>query len=210
MDLCCYAAHWVRALVGEEPALSPAVSTLGLLGADLTMDADLVFPSGVTARVASSVLEGVPLNTSLEIVGTRGSVRVDNLGFPSIGHSIRGVIDGVDRSLTVRGAETYDHQLDAIIRRLASGEPLLTEGDDPIGNMVVIDAIYAEAARGEAPQRVAPPDAAALPHGGPWALIPRSGLLTRRSARSIVPSTIPIPSVAARHREPTEDTRHTE
>ncbi len=148
MDLGCYPVHWVRALMGEEPTVSRAVSTLGPLGADVTMDADLLFPSGATARVTSSMLEGVPLNTSLEIVGTRGSVRVDNLVFPSTGHSIREEIDGIVRSLTVRGAETYDHQLDAIVRGLASGEPLLTEGDDPIGNMAVIDAIYAEAERG--------------------------------------------------------------
>ncbi|MBG6058116.1 putative dehydrogenase [Cryobacterium sp. MP_M5] len=145
MDLGCYPVHWVRALIGEEPTVTDAFATLNPLGADLSMDARLLFPSGVTARVTSSMIEGTPLNTSLDIIGTRGTVHVDNLVFPSTGHSIREEIDGITRSLTVRGAETYDHQLDAIIRGLAGGEPLPTEGDDPVGNMTVIDAIYAAA-----------------------------------------------------------------
>jgi hypothetical protein len=44
---------------------------------------------------------------------------------------------------TVAGRTTYDHQLEAVLGALDSGGPLPTEGDDPIGNMAVIDAIYA-------------------------------------------------------------------
>ena len=46
---------------------------------------------------------------------------------------------------TVGGQETYDHQLTAVIDALATGSPLPTEGDDPVGNMLAIDAIYASA-----------------------------------------------------------------
>lgn len=145
MDLGCYPVHWVRALMGEEPTITGAVATLNPLGADLSMDATMIFPSGVTARVTSSMIEGTPLNSSLDIIGTKGTAHVDNLVFPSTGHSIREQINGLTRSLTVRGAETYDHQLDAVIRGLASGEALPTEGDDPVGNMTAIDAIYSAA-----------------------------------------------------------------
>lgn len=68
-------------------------------------------------------------------------MRVDNIVFPSAGHSIRLTTDGVPRVSTVAGRTTYDHQLEAVL----TGLPLPTEGDDPIGNMAVIDAIYASA-----------------------------------------------------------------
>jgi hypothetical protein len=45
----------------------------------------------------------------------------------------------------VAGEETYDHQLAAVVGALATGEPLPTEGRDPVGNMRVIDAVYAAA-----------------------------------------------------------------
>ena len=54
-------------------------------------------------------------------------------------------IDGVPRRCTVAGDETYDHQLAAVLDALASGEPLPTEGRDPVANMRVIDAVYAAA-----------------------------------------------------------------
>jgi predicted dehydrogenase len=65
--------------------------------------------------------------------------------FPSAGHSIIETVDGIDRISTVAGLMTYDHQLEAVVRALASGEPTLTEGADIIANATVIDAIYAAA-----------------------------------------------------------------
>ena len=53
-------------------------------------------------------------------------------------------IDGVSRGAP-SPEETYDHQLAAVLAALASGEPLPTEGRDAVGNMRVIDAVYAAA-----------------------------------------------------------------
>ena len=87
-----------------------------------------------------------PQETStLDIVGTRGTAHVDNLVFPSMGHSISETIDGITRFSTVRGLTTYDHHLDAIIVAVANHTPLPTEGADSINNMIIIDAIYAAA-----------------------------------------------------------------
>ncbi|RFA28094.1 dehydrogenase [Subtercola boreus] len=141
MDLGCYPLHWVRAFLGEEPEVVEASATLNPLGADLSVDALLRFPSGVEARVTSAMVEHPHLNASFDAVGTLGTLHVENLVFPSRGHSLTSRIDGVERNWTVRGEETYDHQLDA----LSSGVPLLTEGADSVANMVLIDAIYAAA-----------------------------------------------------------------
>lgn len=85
------------------------------------------------------------LNSSLEIVGTEGKLVVKNLVFPSKGHSIVHSKNGVDRIWAVRGLETYDHQLDAVVRALTSGVQLPTEGFDSLANMNTIDAIYTAA-----------------------------------------------------------------
>ncbi|MCU1480261.1 MAG: putative dehydrogenase [Subtercola sp.] len=145
MDLGCYPVHWVRTLLGEEPAVTSAEATLNPLGADLTMDARLLFPSGVVAQVTSSMAEGVGLNSSLDVEGSLGRLHVDNLVFPSAGHSITLTLDGLDYVSTVAGLTTYDHQLAAVVDALASGDSLPTEGADPVANMHLIDSIYAAA-----------------------------------------------------------------
>lgn len=147
MDLGCYPVHWVRAFMGEEPAVVRASATLNSLGADLSVAADLQFPSGAKALITSAMLEQPGhLNSSLEVLGTEGKLVVNNLVFPSKGHSITQSNNGLDRTWTVRGLETYDHQLEAIVHGLESGDELLTEGPDSLSNMKVIDGIYAAAA----------------------------------------------------------------
>ncbi|MCU1510049.1 MAG: putative dehydrogenase [Glaciihabitans sp.] len=145
MDLGCYSVHQIRALIGEEPAVISAAATLNPFGADLSMDADLAFPSGVLAKVTCTMVEDTPFNSSVELIGTAGTARFNNLVFPSRGHNIQIVVDGLTSAFTVAGRETYDHQLEAVVRGLESGDPLLTEGTDPVHNMAIIDAIYESA-----------------------------------------------------------------
>ena len=145
MDLGCYPIHWVRAALGAEPRVCAARATLNPLGADLEIEADLEFPGGISARVSASMAEGVPLASTLTVAGERGVLHVDNVVFPAQGHSIATEIDGVPRRRTVAGEETYDHQLAAVVDALASGRALPTEGQDPVDNMRVIDAVYAAA-----------------------------------------------------------------
>ncbi|TLM86591.1 Gfo/Idh/MocA family oxidoreductase [Pseudarthrobacter sp. NamE2] len=146
MDLGCYPVHWVRAFMGEEPTVVRATGSLNPLGADLDIAAELQFPSGATALISSAMVEQPGhLNSSLEVLGTEGKLVVNNLVFPSRGHSITQSSNGLDRTWTVRGFETYDHQLEAIVQGLQSGRKLLTEGRDSLSNMKVIDGIYAAA-----------------------------------------------------------------
>jgi predicted dehydrogenase len=143
MDLGCYAVHHVRELVGEEPEVRSATWTANPSGADMSIDAELLFPSGVTGRVRADMDHEFVDET--RITGKRGEVLVVGPVFPSHGHRIRWTRDGITRNETVAGAETYDHQLAAVVAALAAGTPLPTEGEDPVANMAVIDAIYAAA-----------------------------------------------------------------
>lgn len=145
MDLGCYPVHWVRAAMNTEPEIMDATGTVNSLGADLSMDASLRFASGATGRISCTMVDGTALNSSLDIVGTLGTLHVDNMVFPSKGHTLSETRDGVTRNWTVGGLETYDHQLKAVVTALESGERLPTEGIDSIANMRAIDAIYAAA-----------------------------------------------------------------
>jgi predicted dehydrogenase len=145
MDLGCYPVHWLRALMADEPDVLDATATVNSLGADLSMEASLRFPSGATARMTCSMVEGSELNSSLDVVGTLASLHVDNLVFPSKGHFVSETSGGITRNWTVAGLESYDHQLAAVVAGLASGETLPTEGTDPVAQMQAIDAIYTAA-----------------------------------------------------------------
>jgi predicted dehydrogenase len=145
MDLGCYPVHWLRSFTGEEPAVSSAHVTTGPAGADEITEARLAFPSGITARVETSMAPGVALEQWLEVEGSAGTLKVTGMVFPSRGHSLTETVDGLPRVFTVGGAETYDHQLAAVVQGLRSGAVLPTEGSDPVANMAAIDAIYAAA-----------------------------------------------------------------
>jgi len=144
MDLGCYTVHWLRTLFGGEPTVTEATTRPNPLGVDESIDARLAF-DGATARLSASLAADLPFVASLEFEGDRGKVEVDNPIFPARGHSIRSWIDGIGRVETVAGQETYDHQLAAVVAALEDGRPLPTEGEDPVANMVAIDAIYAAA-----------------------------------------------------------------
>jgi predicted dehydrogenase len=145
MDLGCYPVHWLRSLFPGMPAVTSAAADHNRSGADISMRAELVFPGDVTAVVSASMVEGVTLKSDLVLVGDNGTLTVDNIVFPSAGHSIRLELDGVPFVSTVGGNTTYDHQLAAVLDGLATGTALPTEGQDSIDNMAVIDAIYTAA-----------------------------------------------------------------
>jgi predicted dehydrogenase len=142
MDLGCYPVHWLRSLFAGTPVVTSAAADRNPSGADISMRADLVFPGDVVAVVSASMVEGVTLKSDLVLVGDNGTLTVDNIVFPSAGHSIRLELDGVPFVSTVAGRTTYDHQLAAVLDGLRDGTALPTEGEDSIGTMTVIDAIY--------------------------------------------------------------------
>jgi predicted dehydrogenase len=144
MDLGCYPVHWVRAFMGDEPTVESASYLPGPAGADETIDARLRFGE-VEVSLHASMASGVPFAAPFTVTGEQGNANVDNLVLPHRGHSVTTVIDGVSRTFTVGGSETYDYQLDALVRTITTGEVAATEGHDFVSNMELIDAIYAAA-----------------------------------------------------------------
>lgn len=154
MDLGCYSAHMMRSIVGEEPEVARASGTPNALGSDVSIEAHLQFPSGIRGRLHAS-MTGTTSRQSLVVTGERGSLEVRGIVLPHNGHQVRLDIDGTTNQYTVAGRMSYDHQLDAVVGGLASGERLATEGADIIANMELLDAIYRAASwsrPGDAPE----------------------------------------------------------
>ncbi|NQX28919.1 Gfo/Idh/MocA family oxidoreductase [Microbacteriaceae bacterium VKM Ac-2854] len=145
MDLGCYPVHWIRSIGGAEPRVVLAAHHPGPLGADESIDAELELPGGVTAHLHASMAAGSAFAAPFSAIGTRGSLHVDNLVLPHLGHSVTVERDGVAERFTVGGRETYDHELDAVVHALQFREAAATGPSDFVATMRVIDAIYAAA-----------------------------------------------------------------
>ncbi len=144
MDLGCYCVHWARTVMGAEPEVLSAAAVLHETGVDVEMQAVLGFPSGVRARVSSSMSEDLPdtLDAGLIVEGEHGKMSVINPVAPHMGHEL--VVEtpeGVTRE-EVAGDTTYHHQLRHVIDVLYGEAERLTGGNDAIASMRVLDDIY--------------------------------------------------------------------
>lgn len=146
MDLGCYPLHWVRNLIGQEPEVVEANRSDNPSGADMAIEAELLFPSGATGRVRASMCSDEFVDER-RVIGERGWLTVERVVFPTMGHVIRWEVDGVEHVETVGGRQTYDHQLERVVDALRSGSALPTEGVDIVANMRAIDAIQAASRR---------------------------------------------------------------
>ncbi len=146
MDLGCYCIHMVRTMAGTEPAVASAECHCDRPGVDISTHARLVFPGDVTASIMTSMSETVTRRIHLHIEGTKGSLTFNNPIHPHRGHTITLQQHGQpDRTETIPGDTTYDHQLAHMVDVLAGRAEPLTGGTDAVANMRVIDAIYRSA-----------------------------------------------------------------
>jgi predicted dehydrogenase len=144
MDLGCYCIHWIRTVAGDEPEIVRASARCITPGVDIQARAELAFTSGPTATLECSMQpEDGTLFRRLRVHGDAGMLELDNPVTPHAGATLS--IEGPNASLPqiVSGGETtFHHQLKHVLEVLAGRAQPLTGGDDAIGNMRAIDAIY--------------------------------------------------------------------
>ena len=146
MDLGTYCVHMVRTLAGTEPSVASAECHCERPEVDISTHARLVFPGDVTASIMTSMSETVTRRIQLHVEGTKGSLTFNNPVHPHRGHTIIFQQRGQpDRTETIPGETTYDHQLAHMVDVLAGRAKPLTGGEDAVANMRVIDAIYRSA-----------------------------------------------------------------
>ena len=145
MDVGCYAINLVRLLAGAEPEVTRAEARLSSPQVDRWMSADLRFPDGRTGRITGSLFSSVLVRASARVRGSDGEMAVLNPIAPHLYHHLKLRGPAGTRKERVAGRATYTHQLEAFVRLLRDGTPMVTDARDAIANMRVIDAVYEKA-----------------------------------------------------------------
>ncbi len=146
MDLGCYPLIWARHIVqAQHPGAEPTVSAAGAIEEPEHIDAsswaELEFPGGATARIESSMIEP-DHEVSLSVIGTEGSIDVDNPIAPQKGNSLTVNTAGGQTKGKIAGGTTYEHMLRVFCDHIIHGVDFPTMAADSIANMEAIDAIY--------------------------------------------------------------------
>lgn len=143
MDAGCYPVHWMRTLSREEPEVVRAAAVVEGTNVDVSMEADLRFPSGLPAHIRCSIVEPGERTWYLVVEGQRGVLRVQNPLAPQEGHRLTAEFESGDRLDETYGLRpTYAYQLEAFLDAVHGVRPPLTGGDDAVANMATIDNIY--------------------------------------------------------------------
>jgi predicted dehydrogenase len=144
MDLGCYCLHWIRTVIGEEPSVVSADARCATAGVDIEIHAELAFTSGPTATLKCSMQpdDGV-LFRRLRVRGDDGVVELDNPVTPHAGATLSIESANAPMPQIVSGGDTtFHYQLRHVIDVIEGRTQPLTGGDDALGNMRAIDAIY--------------------------------------------------------------------
>lgn len=147
MDLGCYAIHLLRTITGEEPTVTRATATLYRENVDRRMEAELLFPSGATARMVCSLWSKDFLKGNAWVEGERGKLVIENPLAPQLMHALKWIKDGKQfKKEHLKGTKsTSYYQLVAFADAILRGTPMLTGPADAVANLRVLDAIYDKA-----------------------------------------------------------------
>lgn len=142
MDLGCYCVHALRNLAGCEPEISAARCTI-VQGVDESTTADLAFPTGMKARIATS-MSPRENRAVLHWRGSKGEMTIEN--FVAMKNCTFTVTaNGKTRTEPSDGPTTYEAQLTHVGDVLLRGAASPIGGRNAVANMACIDAIYAAA-----------------------------------------------------------------
>ena len=142
MDLGCYPISWARHITGEEPLEVEARAEEGAPNVDVMLEAKLRFPSGIRATTSADMRAGVRFRMDMVVTGERGVMTVESPLVPQIGHRITVTVGGDATEERLDRRASYAYQLDAFLDALEHGAPLLTDAEDGVRQMRVIDRCY--------------------------------------------------------------------
>jgi predicted dehydrogenase len=142
---CCYAVHVLRLLGNGEPTVESANALLRTPDIDRAMQATYSFADGSTGSTSTSMWSRKLLQFSASVTGTRGRMKVLNFIAPQFYNRISLNVDGRKTHEGMRGDATYTYQLRAFVAAVREGGPVITDPEDAVLTMHVIDDLYRKA-----------------------------------------------------------------
>jgi len=141
MDIGCYPISWVRHLSPSEPVVTSATAEVGPPHVDLMLETQME-AGNIAITTSGDMRASASFRAEVVVTGSLGTLKVDNVIAPQMGHLVTRDIGGKISHETVDRRPTYAYQLDAFIAAVERGEPLWTDGDDALAQMTVIDRCY--------------------------------------------------------------------
>ena len=141
MDVGCYPVHLLRSVVGTQPTVTGATAIEGEPKVDGDMRIELEFDGGITGLVRTS-MQSPDSYCYAKFIGEDGELEVTNPFQPVEGNALTIRVGGATRSETPTTESSYNFQLRAVADVFLRGATVVTDVDDAIKNMDVIDAAY--------------------------------------------------------------------
>jgi predicted dehydrogenase len=141
MDIGCYPISWLRHLTGQEPEVVSATAETGPKYVDLMLEANFMI-GNIKGSIMGDMRANGKFAAEIRVNGERGSMIVRNPLAPHMGHVLETEIDGKREFLTVDRRTTYCYQLDAFMEAVQINTPPITDGEDAVKQMRVIDQCY--------------------------------------------------------------------
>ena len=143
MDIGCYPLSWLRHLMGEEPDVLSVEAKEDPADVDVALAADLRFPSGATGRISGRMDECSRFCAAVSISGEAGQLSLVNPLVPQLGHRYQLRKGGEVIDQTFDQKTTYAYQLEAFLAATQGKASNLTDAEDGLKQMQLIDAVYA-------------------------------------------------------------------
>lgn len=142
MDLGCYPVHYLRTLLEIEPTVvSATYEPAEDPRVDESLSAECLF--GEIPSTIISSLKSQNVSQTVEFTGEHGSLRVEGYVHPQKGNRIQLTVGGVTEEFSAPEQPTsYAAQLAAFVAAIREGGPNLTNPDDSVATMKVLDAMY--------------------------------------------------------------------
>ena len=145
MDLGCYPLHMIRTLCGEEPVVTSARANIGPTGVDLSIEARLLFASGIEGLIDCAMPETGELQGELVIEGDLGTIQASKPILPHLGGVLRIETPNGQHEEKADSRSTFFYQLDAVASAIRGATAPLPTVADSVANADGLDAIRAAA-----------------------------------------------------------------
>ncbi|MGB9965414.1 Gfo/Idh/MocA family protein [Halobacterium hubeiense] len=148
MDVGCYPVNAVRTFLGEPALVSGHTHDSRDAGVDTDVAASLEFDDGATATIEASF--ETPHHQTYRVEGTDGWLEADTAFNPGgAATTLRWGTDEKTVEETFDPVDAYVREVEHFAASVAADRDPLTDGEEAVANMRVIDAIYESSATGE-------------------------------------------------------------